>query len=149
MTSIRLAALSNHNTVLEHLLDGEGMHVNAMDEAGRTAFYWGSELGHHEVVRVLLDRGADVKAQGGYYGSALQAATARSHDKIVQVLLDSGADVNAQGGHYGNALQEALAKGHVKIVQLLLNKGAGVNVGNIIFATVFDIAIRSGCTDVL
>jgi ankyrin repeat protein len=63
-----------------------------------------SRGGHDKIVELLLDKGADVNAQGGEYGNALQAASLGGHDKIVELLLDKGADVNAQGGEYGNAL---------------------------------------------
>jgi ankyrin repeat protein len=33
------------------------------------------EKGHEQVVKMLLDEGADVNAQGGEYGNALQAAS--------------------------------------------------------------------------
>ncbi|KAJ7852910.1 hypothetical protein B0H14DRAFT_3136992 [Mycena olivaceomarginata] len=83
--------------------------------------------GHQKICKLLLDKGADVNAQGGYYGNALHIAAYRGHDKIVQVLLDKGADVNAQGGEYGNALYIAASGGHDKIVQVLLDKGADTN----------------------
>jgi hypothetical protein len=41
--------------------------------------------------RLLLDNKADVNAQGGYYGNALQAASIRGHEKVVQILLDNEA----------------------------------------------------------
>ncbi|KAF1963965.1 hypothetical protein BU23DRAFT_376242, partial [Bimuria novae-zelandiae CBS 107.79] len=50
--------------------------------------------------KLLLNKGADVNAQGGEYGNALQAASERDHEAIVKLLLDKGADVNAQGGHH-------------------------------------------------
>jgi hypothetical protein len=34
----------------------------------------------------LLDEGAEVNAQGGGYGNALQAASSRGHEKVVQIL---------------------------------------------------------------
>ncbi|KAG9640651.1 hypothetical protein KCU64_g12876, partial [Aureobasidium melanogenum] len=80
--------------------------------------------GHDKIVQMLLDSGADVNAQGGEYGNALQAASAGGHEKMVQMLLDRGADANAQGGDYGNALQAASGEGHRKIVQMLLDRGA-------------------------
>ncbi|KAJ7818834.1 vegetative incompatibility protein HET-E-1 [Mycena olivaceomarginata] len=83
--------------------------------------------GHQKICQLLLNKGADVNAQGGKYGNALQAAASRGHDKIVQVLLDKGADVNTQEGEYGNALQAAASGGHDKIVQVLLDKDADVN----------------------
>ena len=48
-------------------------------------------------MQMLMDAEADVNAQGGYYGNALQAALVKGHDKVVQILLNAGADVNAQG----------------------------------------------------
>jgi tetratricopeptide (TPR) repeat protein len=63
---------------------------------------------------------ADINAQDGRYGNALQAQPFFGNEKKVQMLLDQGADVNAQGGIYGNALQAALSEGHEEIVQMLL-----------------------------
>lgn len=44
---------------------------------------------------MLLDKGANVSAQGGRYGNALQAASYRGYEKVVQILLEKGANVNA------------------------------------------------------
>ncbi|KAK0721573.1 Pfs, NACHT and ankyrin domain protein [Lasiosphaeria miniovina] len=79
------------------------------------------------VAQYFITKGADVNAQGGYYGNALQAASAQGHQEIVKLLLAKNADVNAQGGYYGNALQAASARGHQEIVKLLLAKNADVN----------------------
>ncbi|KAF9060000.1 ankyrin repeat-containing domain protein [Rhodocollybia butyracea] len=81
---------------------------------------------------------ADVNAQGGEYGNALQAAISQGDKDIVQLLLEhkadvnaqggtsSGhkADVNAQGGYYGNALEAAISQGDIDVVQLLLEHKA-------------------------
>ncbi|THU87131.1 hypothetical protein K435DRAFT_867584, partial [Dendrothele bispora CBS 962.96] len=66
-------------------------------------------MGKGVIVRLLLtDVGADMNAQGGEYGSVLQAAAYGNNKRIVELLVDAGADVNAQGGRYGNALQAAV-----------------------------------------
>jgi ankyrin repeat protein len=73
------------------------------------------------VVRLLLEKGADVNAQGGHYGNALQAASVKSNEAVVRLLLEKGADVNAQRGHYGNALKAASAHRQRAVVKLLEN----------------------------
>ena len=78
-------------------------------------------------MKFLLDNGADVNAQGGEYGNALQAAVSNGHIEAVRLLLDKGADVNAQGGCYGNALQAAAERVNIEAMKLLLDKGADVN----------------------
>lgn len=88
--------------------------------------YYASHAGLASPVRVLLDKGADVNAQDGYYGNALQAASSKGHEEVVQMLLDKGADVNAQGGYYGNALYAALSGGH-EVVQILLQNKSNVS----------------------
>jgi hypothetical protein len=83
---------------------------------------------------VLLKHVGDINAQGGHYGSALQAAAAGyggESKAVVALLLQHGADVNAQGGHFGSALQAAAAEGYgdegKAVVALLLQHGADVN----------------------
>ncbi|KAH8797815.1 Pfs, NACHT and ankyrin domain protein [Xylogone sp. PMI_703] len=89
--------------------------------------YYASLAGLGHTVKSLLEKGANINAQGGDFGNALQAASAGGYEQIVQLLLDKGANINAQGGRYGNALQATSARGDEKIVQLLLDKRANVN----------------------
>jgi len=61
------------------------------------------ERGGEDVVKLLLEHGADVNLVGGYHGSALAYAILDERkkgtcDKYMQLLLDAGADVNLQGG---------------------------------------------------
>jgi ankyrin repeat protein len=92
-----------------------------------TALQAAASEGEMEIVRLLLDKGADINAQGGEYGTALHAAVLQGEMEIVRLLLDKGADVNAQRGPYGAALQAAAWRGITKIVRLLLDKGADVS----------------------
>jgi hypothetical protein len=39
---------------------------------------------------MLLDKGVEVNAQGGWYGNTPQAASERGHETVVQMLLDKG-----------------------------------------------------------
>ncbi|KAF5337741.1 hypothetical protein D9758_016029 [Tetrapyrgos nigripes] len=89
--------------------------------------YYASYIGLKSVVVYMLEKGADVNAQGGYYGNALQAASRNGHLEVVRALLEKGADVNAQGGWFGNALQAASSWGHLEVLRALLEKRANVN----------------------
>ncbi|OQE34407.1 hypothetical protein PENCOP_c018G08548 [Penicillium coprophilum] len=127
MSALHLAAFNGHEQEVHAILDVDKSDVNTPDDTKSYPVMWASLNGHDRIVELLLERGADVNAQGGSYGNALQAACLGGHDKIAQMLLERGADVNAQGGYYGNALQAACDGGHDKIAQMLLERGADVN----------------------
>ena len=89
--------------------------------------YYASLLGFLESVEVLVDNGADVNAQGGFYGNALIAASTSGHIEIVKLLVEKGATINSFGTAYGGtALEAASFEGHIEIVQLLLHKAVDI-----------------------
>ncbi|KAH6986709.1 hypothetical protein EDB80DRAFT_590283, partial [Ilyonectria destructans] len=49
---------------------------------------------HYSIMKILLNKGANINAQGGRYGNALQAALHKGYELVVKLLLDKGADVN-------------------------------------------------------
>ena len=49
--------------------------------------------GHLDMVRLLLDCGADINARGGKYGTAMAAAITLQRTDIITLLLNRGADV--------------------------------------------------------
>ncbi|KAE9567466.1 hypothetical protein CGMCC3_g16399 [Colletotrichum fructicola] len=75
-------------------------YVNAQGGEYGNALQAASYRGHQEIVKLLLNQGADVNAQGGGYGNALQAASYRGHQEIIQLLLNQGADVKEQTSTY-------------------------------------------------
>lgn len=96
-------------------------------ETAATPLYYAALMGLSKITKLLLDQGADVNAQCGSYGNALQAASFKGYEAVVQLLIFAGADVNAIGGRFGNALQSAAVNGHDRIVEALLNANAEVN----------------------
>jgi ankyrin repeat protein len=124
--ALHLAAAAALTDAVLRLLE-VGCNINEKDTTDSTPLYYACRNGHEDTAWVLTDKDADVNAQGGYYGNALQAASAGGHEQVVKTLLDKGADINAQGGEYGNALQAASARGHEQIVKMLLDKCAEVN----------------------
>jgi ankyrin repeat protein len=118
----------------EKLLLGEQIYSNCwtfdkpFNEREKTSpLYYASLSGLVKVAARILGKTGHIDAQGGKYGTALQAACFHGHQAVVELLLSSGADVNAQGGYYGNALQAACLDGHQAIVELLLSSGADLN----------------------
>lgn len=97
---------------------------------GRTALQAASERGHHNIVKLLLERGAEVNAPPSPVAGriALQAAAGSGFGAIVHLLLSLGAQANAPSARYKGitALQGACLQGSFEIVELLLRSGADV-----------------------
>ena len=84
---------------------------------------------HRDIIKLLLDRGANVNATGPGNCTALQAASRYCPADVVKLLLEFEADVNvtrSDNGH-GSALEAACARGNKDVVQMLLEWRADVN----------------------
>jgi ankyrin repeat protein len=111
-----------------------------------------ARAGSAEVVRMLLDRGADVNAREKYKGqTALMWAAAERHPDVVRLLIDRGADWKvrsfdratkvprlsaassispiARGGF--TALSFAAREGDIESARAMLDGGVDINYGDV------------------
>ncbi|KAF2115162.1 hypothetical protein BDV96DRAFT_62639 [Lophiotrema nucula] len=100
---LTLAASNGELERVKRLLNGktkEYIDVNAADAEGTPPLVYASCFGHEEVVKVLLDSGANVDIQDKNRWSPLMWAMTNRHKGIVKVLLDHGAspDVKSSSG---------------------------------------------------
>ncbi|KAF7328224.1 Pfs, NACHT and ankyrin domain protein [Mycena venus] len=108
-----------------------------------------AKQGDFEMVRLLLEHGADVNAQRGEHGNALYAACWKGHIEIVHLLLQHGAEVNVKGKEDDNALYAATSKGHIETVRLLLEHGAEVNAQGGKYGNALQAASSEGDVDIM
>jgi ankyrin repeat protein len=114
---------------LEARLAEDPALVNAFAKDGFYPLGLAAFFGQPEAVKLLLKKGADVKAvaKNDMRVQSLHAAVAQRSLDSVKALLAAGADPNArqQGGF--TPLLAAAAKGYLEIVKLLVINGADPN----------------------
>ncbi|KAF2022563.1 ankyrin, partial [Setomelanomma holmii] len=107
--------------------------------------------GREQVVKLLLEKNADVDAQGGRYGNALCAASYGGHKIIAKLLFDKDSDLEAKGTDVQgwNPLQLAARGGHLRIFQYLASMGISLSTLDAKKDGVLCYAASGGALDVL
>lgn len=86
-----------------------------------------SEQDYTQIVRLLLERGADINSQDEWGRGALMIASDAGYLETVKLLLDWEANVHLKDMRGYTALMRAAWKGHLDIVTALIERGADVN----------------------
>lgn len=133
------------NTVNVERLLAAGSHVNQKGGLCGSALYAACSRQKEDLVRLLLDSGADPNIQEcGKCDNALQRACSYGNEKIVRLLLERGADPNLYGGHFGSAFHAGCFSGNEPIVRLLLEKGVDTKHRGGAYETPLKAAIENG-----
>ena len=119
-----------------HLLIKQGASVNAFDKRDRRALHWASYMGHENVVRILLDNGAEVNIRDKDLYTPLHAVNIdwNNHDNIImgfKVSWNWSIEYSFNYLVINLFLLQAAASGQsTSVVQLLLGANADCNSTN-------------------
>ena len=86
--------------------------------------------GHKDVVRLLLDNGAEPNTVGKHSLTALQGAALMGYEDVVKILLEGGAETNTATNSGWTPLLYASKFGRKNMVKILLDRGAVPNMAN-------------------
>lgn len=107
----------------------EGGDVNALWPDGPSAVYLAVYNKHGEMVRLLLDAGADPNRSDGRCPDEfvpLSEAIRRRQPVIARLLIEYGADVNSRDRFGWSVLGSAVSAGERDLVRLLIAHGAAM-----------------------
>jgi len=121
------AAATGRVERVRELLKKDPELVKAYSPDGWTALHL--SFGNLEIVKLLLDRRADINAvsKNAFSATPLQGAAAFKNIDLARLLIDRGANVNCRGEEGVSPLHEAAGSGQIELAKLLLDHGATLN----------------------
>ena len=146
--ALEIAKLMNSETkLIEVFIDAKG--VDAIVRDGRTVLIYAARDGHTEVVKLLIDNGADLNHKNNGGVTALRTAAREGRTEVVKLLIDNGADMNIKDVDGWTALMHAAWNGSTEVVKFLIDNGADLNHKNNGGGTALIYASRYGYTEVV
>jgi len=127
----------------------------ATDQDGNTPLHAAARNGHDEIVKLLIDAGAQIDAPNRYRETPLHWASYSDHpgtSNIIKQLLAAGAPVGAFSKNGWTPLHKAAYWGHPRVARQLLDGGADKNSKTNAGETALDLALklkRTAVVDVL
>ncbi|KAK1254875.1 hypothetical protein MKX08_008870 [Trichoderma sp. CBMAI-0020] len=107
------------------MLLSQGPNAYATQEDLDVALQNAAYGGNKEIINLFLERGADVDAECGKWGSALLAAAATGNLGALELLVESGAHVNMPSKK-GRCLLTSLNEKSTQCLNFLLDNGADI-----------------------
>lgn len=110
--------------------EGEPLDINARDKDNNTALMFAVKSGQKEVVKWLLEIGANPNYTNTLGFSPLHLAVRKNDLELTSLIIDNGADINIKG-KYGEApIFDAVFENNGKMIEALIINGTPVDVVN-------------------
>ena len=137
MPLLVLAAREKSDKVAAALIADADTDVEKLDRAGENAMMLAALNGDLALVKLLIDKGAEVNKKGW---APLHYAAANGHDDVVTLLIDNSAYLDAESPNGTTPLMMAARGNHITTMKVLLDAGADARLKNQLGLTALDFA---------
>ena len=101
------------------------------DEIGtdneNVSLHTAAEEGNIDIVRLLIERGAEVDSRDDAGHTPLHEASRSGHVEVARALIDYGADINARDRYQWTPIHTSANEGHDELLELFLERGVDIH----------------------
>jgi ankyrin repeat protein len=121
-TVLHKACIANCKDLVEYLFDVMKVPPDPVDDSVRTPLYFAAERGFSDIVKYLIEHGANVNSLDRRNQTVLFKAAGNGHVAVVDILLKAGADATILDSRQSTPLRFAAMYGRADVVRMLLDR---------------------------
>ena len=147
---------SLHDITITELLIEKGADIEAKDDDGINALVYASTYNNEEMVKFLLEKGADANTvceieneHTDIASTPLMNAAYRGNTNIINMLLENGADINYTTDFGMTALMMAASFNQFEAAKVLLENNADTSITDEYGRTALDLAKSEDYKDIV
>ncbi|MFV0393287.1 MAG: ankyrin repeat domain-containing protein [Coprobacillaceae bacterium] len=150
MSKIFIDACKNGKKgVVQAFLKKGGIDLDTRDEFGNTALFYACNKGARDIVKLLLDNGADASIENNENMSVLHSVSNSGNKEIIKILLDAGTDINLSDNSGRKPLMYTILSAKTEAAKYLVEQGADITIKDNDEHTALDYASTNGLRDLI
>ncbi|EGX53194.1 hypothetical protein AOL_s00006g572 [Orbilia oligospora ATCC 24927] len=144
VTGLHVASHCGLTLVTKVMLAGDGVDLELADNRGRTALLFAAKEGYEDIMRVLIDSGANPEAKNSSGEAAISLAVGNGHESIVQMLIGIGVNLEVKDHRGQTPLFIAARNGSDSIFRRLMESKSDIKAVNTEAQTALMAAVERG-----
>ncbi len=143
------ACKNRQKGIVLSFLKKEEININYSDVDGYTALCHACRVGSRDIIKILIENGADVCVMTNQGETPLHIAANYGNKEILRILLENGADIDATDNRGKSSIIYAVKAGKGDAAKFLKESGADINLTDDSGKTALDYANLGGKASIL
>ena len=143
------AAKSGDFKTVKAIIAKDPSKLNVTSKYKYTAVHWACMRAHWDIVKFLIEKGADLNIVGGDGGTPINWAVNHDNVDMIKFLINHGAKLNIKNQWGMTELHTAVWRGNINVVEFLLGHGSDPNIKTNEGWTAMHYAYRSGHDNII
>ena len=149
LTPLNCVAIKGDIHFLKYLIEKGNAKIDEASPKGCTSLLYSSRGGHPDMIKYLLEKGANSLHQDNSGGTVAHHAVEKGKTEILEILVEYSVDIDIADNAGRTPLFEAIDNNRISAARLLVSNGARVDITDYSGHTPLYCAARDGNDEIL